>query len=717
MKIKFLLAALLFSTVCFGQVLHSENGVSISYDGSQKIGTRYEEKCETTFDVYRVTGTVKNANSDKAVKLSATSLTFNGNDCGWYEGHYRVESEAYNIFFTKSQTWKGYTVDILPNSQLTLSAEVLVTQDRSCPQPGYSLHYDFVTPQEQPTPPQQQVQPKVSPQWSEWRPFTASDCNLNIEYRYLVESGFALNYQVHMWFEVKNNNDKTVSYTFNLLDNNNKIHFGDRHTTDPGETTRFVHKMSGDFIKKMKPVDVVYTSTGKPVCEKEQKPQLVNQNNSQNNNQNSQGADQNNSQNNFKTIDAQINEKLEMKADLCLKLSKTSTQSSICNKTATDYMTGLTGTDSQISNRKHTILSEIGTDISELESLLRQSAEKQMVAEKKQKDADEQQKKFDGLITQGDNAFTSRNYDNAMGHYSQAQNIALNDTQKNTAQQKYNQANEAKLTLARTQRVTESKERDKTEDAAYTAVAGATMGAMSMLKDGYTHRGFSAKIQLGVGYDQTPMITNQNNTNAAFASYTDKVSYPAVDFGLRFEILNNKPVNVNLRGVYSLGMHAFETGVSGLHTVTGVDGGVQFWYKTVTKFKLFADFGWYQRTGERTRDQDAVNDGETATDDVREGTYKYEVMRLGFGPMLHFRDGGKETWIKPGVYFDKISFAKKEKPTMVFSLNANIKSSIIIEVAYSKDYPVGGTITYPDSFTGAKQDYFSIRIIRQGKLW
>jgi hypothetical protein len=92
-------------------------------------------------------------------------------------------------------------------------------------------------------------------------------------------------------------------------------------------------------------------------------------------------------------------------------------------------------------------------------------------------------------------------------------------------------------------------------------------------------------------------------------------------------------------------------------------------------------------------------------------------MRLGFGPMLHFRKNGKETWIKPGVYFDKLSFAKADKPTKVFSLTTNIASALIIEATYSQNYPVAGTINYPTAFNTAKQNYFSIRLIRQGNLF
>lgn len=260
----------LFSTTfCFGQLPYSEKGVTISYDGNKKIGTRYEEKCKATLDVYRVTGTVKNNNSDKAVRLKATALTFNGNDCGWYEGHYGIESEIYSINFSNNQNWHGQWVDILPDSRLTLSAEVLVSQNRGCPEPGYRFQFDLVTLQEKPTQ-AQQAPVKNSLQWSNWQSFSIDNCNPNIEYRYLVERGNALNYQVHMWFEVKNNNDKTVSYLFNLLDDKGKVHFGDQHVTQPGETTRFVHKMSSDIIKTWKLVNLIYTNTGKPVCEKQQ---------------------------------------------------------------------------------------------------------------------------------------------------------------------------------------------------------------------------------------------------------------------------------------------------------------------------------------------------------------------------------------------------------------------------------------------------------------
>lgn len=335
---------------------------------------------------------------------------------------------------------------------------------------------------------------------------------------------------------------------------------------------------------------------------------------------------------------------------------------------------------------------------------------------KLKKQAEEKQQKFNSLITQGDEALKSRNYDGAINYYLQAQNMADNDAQKSQATQKYNQAYEAKRAAARATRVAGANERDKAENTAYTTVAGSAVGAMSLLKDGYTHRGFSGKFQLGLGYSQMPMVTNLKSDYVE-ASYADKASYPTIDFGLKFEMFNNAPVNLNVRGLYAVGLHAFETGVSGAHAVAGVDGGIQFWYKTTTKFKLFADVGWYQRTGDKKKDQDAANGGSTATDEVWEGKYNYQVMRFGFGPMLHFRNKGRESWIKPGVYFDKVSFAKEDKPALLFLLNININSSFIIEAGYGKNYPVAGTANYPNAFIADSQDHFSIKILKQGKLW
>lgn len=103
-------------------------------------------------------------------------------------------------------------------------------------------------------------------QWSEWRSFTGMDCNFNVEYRVKAVELFDLNYQVHMYFQVRNDNSKTISYTVALLDGNGKTHFEDWHQTNPGEITEFVHKMNGKYIKSLRFNNAVFTSTKQPLC-------------------------------------------------------------------------------------------------------------------------------------------------------------------------------------------------------------------------------------------------------------------------------------------------------------------------------------------------------------------------------------------------------------------------------------------------------------------
>jgi hypothetical protein len=103
-------------------------------------------------------------------------------------------------------------------------------------------------------------------QWSEWKSFSGMDCNFNVEYRVKMVELFDLNYQVHMYFQVRNDNNKTISYTVALLDGNGKTHFEDWHQTNPSEITEFVHKMNGKYIKSLRFNNAVFTSTKQPIC-------------------------------------------------------------------------------------------------------------------------------------------------------------------------------------------------------------------------------------------------------------------------------------------------------------------------------------------------------------------------------------------------------------------------------------------------------------------
>jgi len=181
--------------------------------------------------------------------------------------------------------------------------------------------------------------------------------------------------------------------------------------------------------------------------------------------------------------------------------------------------------------------------------------------------------------------------------------------------------------------------------------------------------------------------------------------------------LNNKPVNIKVGAGFSYGLEAFKSGISGGHVQYNFKGGAQFWYKTQTQIKLFADFEYGGRLGSIVIDEDSINNGATATDDVREGEYDYKYIKFGFGPMWHHRDDGKETWIRPGIYFERLSFTKRMGLVKSYSISTNIQSFIILDFSYARNYPVAGTISYPNAFEFKNQHFFSIRVIRQGKMW
>lgn len=599
-----------------------------------------------------------------------------------------------------------------------------------------------------------QQQSQYIPEWSEWRALTGTDCNTNIEIQ-TSDSGNGYGGRTKH-YRVRNNNDKSVTFTL-VLDASDGGKFTKEHNLNPGERQEFFHRMKHNVtIKGYKLENLVFTTSGKPVCRAAGEDELQSLKKRREElcqelsgvlggyrqsivfdeicknlyNKSYVENDVNKLKNEVSKLEQELRLQKSSKPkgetlqdlqgqrnELCQELNSLVVKSGMSNQVNENLC--LSGVHLPSSLQQD--INALKTEIAKLKNL-NQEVEKQKEEQlrkqqEEQRRAEEQQNRFNGYITQGDNAYSSRNYDNAMSYYSQAKNIAANESQKQIADQKYNHAFEAKRTAERQERIEAQNIRDKNEDLAYTSLATGAVGVMSLINDQYAHEGSSAKFQMGVGYEQTPMITNQTNPYAAAASYADKASYPLIHLGLNLEFLNKKAINFNVRPIASIGIDAFSTGTSGTYVVTGVESGLRFWYKSHAKFKLFADIGWYERIGDKTADKDAQSGGTTATDEVKEGKYSYHVLRYGGGPMLHLRHDGRETWIKPGVYFEKLTFAKYDKPTMSFILSANIESEIILEAAYSKNYPVAGTINYPNAFTYANQNYFSIKIIRQGKIW
>ncbi|MFN8274769.1 MAG: hypothetical protein U0X58_07810 [Flavobacteriaceae bacterium] len=765
MKNIFLSITLLFQ-LCFlygqsSKIVFDQLGVKVSYK-YQRVGSLTNNQTGTKFGKYIFSSSIQNSSSKyfdvkgyvEYEYMQAMQLVTNDSDKNFIRSN-SLQATLDHVFC--GQGCSNYPSDgaahlfvICPNSSSFCEKTFVFPDDEDTSIPirwgNYSIQELFNDKEsnENHTVSASQTQ---DPKFSEWKSLSGYDCNPNIEYCVKKVVQYKLNYQLWFYYKIRNNNDKQVSLVF-YLTRDGKKEFTQSHTINPGGEQEFMHKMSGDYINGVAAENIIFTETKKSICDKSEN-----------------GQNSNSSSNNLQAAISEFNELLLKTPDSDLKSNIYNSTNKIIQGSSSDQ-TKLFAVNEGIKKLKNlqqqntstninladkvNELNRLCSEIGSINSLSAKATAKEncisgATFENTEKDQQvlqtrinnlknaieparaeeerikneikEKQEKFNQYIQEGDSAMSSKKYDSAMNSYSNAKNFAVDSSQTQLADRKYQEAYTAKRNAAREERLEKQKERDQKEDLAYTAAATGMIGAMALVNDRYTHKISSGKLQFGLGYDQTPMITNQNNTYAPLESFSDKASYPTLFLGLKLEFLNNKPININVRGLYSLGIQAFDQGVSGTHVVTGFDGGVQFWYTKHTKFKLFADVGSYTRVGERVQDKDAANSGTTATDDVREGEYNYKVFRFGGGPMFHSRHDGKETWVKAGLFLEKVSFVENAQKTMSFSLSANIESELIIELNYSKNYPVAGTINYPDSFTFENQNYLSIKLIRQGNLW
>lgn len=156
MKIAYLLLPAAFATgvtFCQGQTFANENGLEFKYDGSKKTGSRYDEYCKTTFDIYTVQGTVVNKNGDKAAAVRAV-LIFNGHTCNKIYGEAgpkggEVIHKDYTLdvgLQTKhpESYWVNRFLKLLPNDEITAFGNVEVKQGEPCPEPSFTFSYELV---------------------------------------------------------------------------------------------------------------------------------------------------------------------------------------------------------------------------------------------------------------------------------------------------------------------------------------------------------------------------------------------------------------------------------------------------------------------------------------------------------------------------------------------------------------------------------------------
>ncbi len=344
--------------------------------------------------------------------------------------------------------------------------------------------------------------------------------------------------------------------------------------------------------------------------------------------------------------------------------------------------------------------------------------------ERRQTEMQSKMDRYNSLMTQGSEAFASEDYSAAMTYYSQAKTTALTDEQRNYADEMYQKAFEAKKTAERAERVAHQKKVDDAENIGYVSAAASTITLMSLINDSPSLGFTSGKLLLGLNFGKLPLISNNVSAYHANKSYIEAPLMPGFDFGFNFGIANNKSVSLYLNPKFSYGLDAFSEGTSGYTMEYGGTALLRISFKKYgdeAGVKPYLEGGYFRRNGSYHYDGDAVNQSvgvSSSTDDVRDGDYKYTVIRYGGGLMYHWKDEDEEYMVRGGVFFDKPSFFPKDiKPVLGFNVQGMISYVGTLEFYFAPNYFVGGNLLYPATLEKKNKSYLGIKFTRAGKLW
>jgi|GEM_PF-2301707 len=344
--------------------------------------------------------------------------------------------------------------------------------------------------------------------------------------------------------------------------------------------------------------------------------------------------------------------------------------------------------------------------------------------ERRQTEMQSKMDRYNSLMTQGSEAFASEDYSAAMTYYSQAKTTALTDEQRNYADEMYQKAFEAKKTAERAERVAHQKKVDDAENIGYVSAAASTITLMSLINDSPSLGFTSGKLLLGLNFGKLPLISNNVSAYHANKSYIEAPLMPGFDFGFNFGIANNKSVSLYLNPKFSYGLDAFSEGTSGYTMEYGGTALLRISFKKYgdeAGVKPYLEGGYFRRNGLYHYDGDAVNQSvgvSSSTDDVRDGDYKYTVIRYGGGLMYHWKDEDEEYMVRGGVFFDKPSFFPKDiKPVLGFNVQGMISYVGTLEFYFAPNYFVGGNLLYPATLEKKNKSYLGIKFTRAGKLW
>lgn len=228
---------------------------------------------------------------------------------------------------------------------------------------------------------------------------------------------------------------------------------------------------------------------------------------------------------------------------------------------------------------------------------------------------------------------------------------------------------------------------------------------LSLLKDEYSPNRVVGRIQIGVGATQLPLVVN-----APTYSTTEKIYTGDLYFGLHFGLLKNKSVSFDVKGFADYKFASVVKGNSGVFLNYGGTLTLFVSPNNESAIKVFGEIGYNKMKGEFKSDGSDGDPFDSALD--------FAVIRLGGGIKLHIIDLYKETWIKPGFFLEKPSFlAAGQKPISSFNLQVNIQNEVEVDFSFSKNYYIGGTASNSVPFINKNQNMFTLKLIRNGKIF
>lgn len=228
---------------------------------------------------------------------------------------------------------------------------------------------------------------------------------------------------------------------------------------------------------------------------------------------------------------------------------------------------------------------------------------------------------------------------------------------------------------------------------------------LSLLQDEYSPSPMVGRIQIGIGATQLPLVVN-----APTYSTTEKIYTGDLYFGLHIGVLKNKPVSFDVKGFTDYKFASIVKGNSGGFLNYGGALTLLVSPDKESAIKVFGEIGYNKLKGEFKSDGSDGDPFDSALD--------FSSIRFGGGIKLHIINDQKETWIKPGFFLEKPSFlAAGQKPVSSINLQLNIQNEIEIDFSFSKNYYIGGSALNSNPFINKNQNMFTLKLIRNGKIF